>query len=420
MQLDLWLKTALLAGFAASSAQAITLDDAIAAALQNAPAIAEADALSDAARGRLAQARGAQLPTLGVQGSVGVGRLDAQGYFGLGNVAQTPLSAQASIEQPLYTGGRIAAAKAQASAGVEASDASSAMARANLAADVAASYGMVLASQTMVEAYGRMLAQMTEVDRQAKLRFKAGEAPSTDVAQAAARLAEAQGGLASAEGSRAAAQARFRALTGLAPEGLEPISQGPAAPATLEDALARAHANSPVIAAATAARAAAKAASSGARAERLPSVGAFAEAGLVRDQFFPDYRSNAATVGVRARWTLFNGQTSGKIAEMSAQARAADARLQAARAMVDEQVITLHQAVITSRLMAQASAAGASASEAARASVAHEVRVGMKPQLALLDAEREALIAAARAAEAKTTLAATAYRLQALLGPPAN
>lgn len=413
-----WLGAMALAAVVASRANAITLDDAIAAALAHAPSMAEADALHDAASGQLSQARGARLPTVAVQGSAGVGRLDAQGYFGLGNVAQTPLSAQASIEQPLFTGGRIAAANARARAGLEASDADRAMARANLTADVAAAYGAVLSSQTMVDAYGRMLAQMTEIDRQARLRFVAGDVPTTDVAQAQARLAEARGGLAGAAGARAAARARFRALTGLSAEALAPIAEGPAAPPTLEAALTQARASSPMIAAASAALAAAKAATSGARAERMPTIGAFGEAGLVRDQFFPDYRSNAATVGVRARWTLFNGQTSGKVAEMSAQARAAEARLQAARAMVEEQVISLHQGVATTRLMAEAAAAHASASEAARVSIAHEVRVGMKPQLALLDAEREALIAEARAAEARAARAAIAYRLQALLGSP--
>jgi outer membrane protein len=315
-----------------SSAQALTLEDAIAAAIAHAPAMAEAEAMRDAADGRLSQARGARLPTLSIQGSAGVGRLDAQGYFGLGNAAQTPLSAQATIEQPLYSGGRIAAANARARAGLEASQASAAMAEANLAADVAAAYGAVLASKTMVQAYTRALDQMTEIDRQAGLRFNAGEAPSTDVAQAAARLAEARGGLAGARGEAATAGARFRALTGLEAQDLAPISQGPDAPASLDEALERARANSPVIAAAKAAFDAANAATRGARAERLPSIGAFAEAGLMRDQFFPDYRMNSATVGVRARWTLFAGQTSGKVAEMSAEARAAEARLRAATA----------------------------------------------------------------------------------------
>ena len=44
----------------------------------------------------------------------------------------------------------------------------------------------------MVVLYEQMVGQMEEVQRQARLRFKAGESPSTDVAQAAARLAEAQ------------------------------------------------------------------------------------------------------------------------------------------------------------------------------------------------------------------------------------
>jgi outer membrane protein len=410
------LRLALLASLAAP-AGATTLDEAIAAALAHDPSITIADAGRDAANGRVAQARAAGLPSIGVRGSIGYGRLDPQGFFGLTRANVTPFAAQASIEQPLFTGGRVSAENDRARAGLAAAQAGRGAARADLAANVAAAYGDVLTSRQMVATWQRLIDQTREIERQARRRFKAGESPSTDIAQASARAAEARGGLAGAQAAVATAQARYRNLVGIEPDDLAPLPAGPAAPASLDEAVALAGRDSPAIAQAEAALAAARAANRSARAERLPMVGAFAEAGVVRDQFFPDYRANAATVGVRANWQLYNGgRVAGHITETSAEARAAEARLRAAQAQVAEQVITLFEGLRAARIMADAAAEQARASQQAAASIAHEVRVGQKPQLALLDAEREALAATVRAAEANTARVATAYRLAALLG----
>ena len=411
------LRLALLLAALASPAGAVTLDDAIAAALAHDPSITIADADRDAAGGRLTQAKSAGLPSVRLSGSVGVGQLDMLGFFNFGNNSVTPAAAQASIEQSLFSGGRVTAEKDRARAGLAAAEASRTNARGQLAAAVAAAYGEVLTTATMVASLRRLRDQTVEINRQAGLRFKAGESPSTDVSQAAARLAEAEGGLAAAEGAQAAASARYRNLVGEDPVGLAPLPAGPAAPATLDQAIALAGANSPDIARAEAALSAARAANRGAQAERMPTVGAFAEAGVVRDQFFPNYSANAATVGVRANWQLYNGgRTNGRITETSAEARSAEARVRAARQAVEEQVITLFEGLRTAQLVAVAAADQARASEQARISVAHEVRVGMKPQLDLLDAEREAALATARVAQADAARVTTAYRLSAAIG----
>jgi outer membrane protein len=411
------LRLALLLAALASPAGAVTLDDAIAAALAHDPSIAIADADRDAAGGRLTQARAGGLPNIRVSGTVGVGQLDMLGFFGFGNNSVTPAAAQASIEQPLFSGGRVTAEKDRARAGLAAAEAGRTNARGLLAAAVAAAYGEVLTTATLVESLRRLRDQTIEINRQAGLRFKAGESPSTDVSQAAARLAEAEGGLAAAEGAQATARARYRNLVGEDPVGLAPLPAGPTAPATLDEAIALAGANSPDIARAEATLTAARAANRGAQAERMPTVGAFAEAGVVRDQFFPNYSANAATVGVRANWQLYNGgRTGGRITETGAEARSAEARVRAARQAVEEQVITLFEGLRTAQLVAVAAAKQARASEQARISVAHEVRVGMKPQLDLLDAEREAALATARVAQADAARLTTAYRLSAAIG----
>lgn len=407
----------LLASVAALPAQATTLAEAIAAAVTHAPEIEAARADADAADARIGQARSAGLPSATLSGTIGYGRLDPQGYFGLPAATVTPRAAQLTIEQPLFLGGRVGAGIAQAKAGSAAARAGEAMAHSQIVVAAVQAYGDVLTTRRMVALYEQMAGQMAEIERQARLRFTAGESPSTDTAQAAARLAEAQAALEQARGLAVSAEARFTNLTGLAPQDLQPVPANPALPDTLDAALGAARTNNPALAQAEAALEAARAGARGARAERLPTVGAFAEGATVRDQFFPDYRADGATVGVRARWQLFaGGGVSAKITESDSIVKAADARVRAARAAVDEQTISAFQAARSTALVEAAAASQALAATQARDSVRHEVRVGLKPQLDLLDAEREATAAAVAEARAQVDRIAAAYRFLALLG----
>lgn len=416
MRLASVLITALLAS-TAQVADATTLDEAVAAALAHAPGMQAAIADSDTAKARLDRAKAERMPSVTLSGTIGYGRLDPKNYFGLQAQNVTPRAGQVTIEQPLFTGGRIGAGIAQARAGADAGKAGQDMVRSQLIASVAQAYGDVLTARQIVALHERLVTETGEIERQAKLRFKAGESPSTDVSQAAARRAEAQAGMARAQGMEVSARAHFANLTGLAADDLQPLPQNPAVPATLEEAMDAAMQHSPMLAQAAAGLKAAEAAERGAKAESLPTVGAFAEGASVRDQFFPGYIGDSATVGVRARWTLFaGGRVAGKIAEASSALRAARARYDEARNAVEEQVIAGFQNVRTSLLVEQAAEEQAASAGQALTSVRHEVRVGMKPQLDLLDAEREAIGAASAAAAARTDRIVAAYRLLSLIG----
>ncbi|MBB3871631.1 TolC family protein [Brevundimonas mediterranea] len=398
-------------------AQATTLDEAIAAALAHAPEIAAADAEGDAAKGRLQQAQSARAPSLSLSGTVGQGRLDPKEFFGLGAADVTPRAAQLTLEQPLFTGGRAAAGIARARAGMAAADAGGDAVQGQVVLAVVQAYGDMLAASEVLRLYRELAAQTVEIERQARERFRTGETPSTDVAQAASRAAEARADLARAEGMQASARARYRNLTDLESVDLQPIPPNPPLPGSLDDAMAIAMGGSPALRQARANLEAAEAAARAARGERLPTVSAFVEAGSVRDQFFPDYRADSATVGIRGRWTLFSGGlTSGKIAETSADVRAASARLRAARMGLEEQVLAAWQDIHTAELVAKASDEQSAAAVQALTSVRHEVRVGLKPQIDLLNAEREATAAAAAATQAKTARIVAAYRLKSLIG----
>lgn len=399
------------------AAHATTLDEAFSAAIAHAPEIVAAEADVDGAKARLEQAKAGRLPTATLSGTIGYGRLDPRDFFGLGAANVTPRAAQMTIEQPLFTGGRVSAGIDQARAEIAGAQAGQAATRSQLVVTVTQAYGDVLTGGRMVDLYGRLVTQTVEIQRQARLKFRAGESPSTDVSQAGARFAEARAGLARAQGMRASAQAHFRNLTGLEPLDLQPLPANPGLPGTLDEAMDMATRNNATLARSETAVRGAQASARGANAERLPAVGAFAEGATVRDQFFPGYRADSATVGVRARWQFFSGgQVLAKVTEANSAVRAAEARARAMRLQVEEQVISAFQDVRTARLVEAAATDQANAAAQALDGVRNEVRVGVKPQLDLLDAERESISAAVGAARAGTDRIVAAYRLLGLLG----
>ena len=265
--------------------------------------------------------------------------------------------------------------------------------------------------------YTALAATTGELVRHATDRFEVGDAPRTDVSQANSRHAEARAQRAAAEGAILVARARLANLIGRDPGALAPLPAPPPVPSDLEAAIRAAEESSPAVASARAAVDAALAAERGAKAERLPTLGAFAEASTVRDQFFPGYRGDSAAVGVRARWQFFDGgRVRGQIAEASAGLRAARARLAMARDQVLEAVTAAHAAVESSALVEQAAAEQRAAAEEAVRNVRDEVKVGQRPQIDLLDAEREATAAGVLALKARADRVAAAWRLNALLG----
>ncbi|WP_342248984.1 TolC family protein [Sphingomonas sp. OTU376] len=397
--------------------QPLTLEQAIAEAEAHAPAIDLADADSDAAAARTDQARAAGLPSATLTGTIGIGRLDPGGFFGLPAADVTPRAAQATLEQPLFTGGRVSAAMARARAGERMAGAAGDGARADLAAQVAEAYGAVLIAEEQQRLYEALVATTTELARHAQNRFEVGDAPRTDLSQANARLAEARAQVAAAHGAMRVTRARLANLIGRDPGTLAPLPAPPAIPADLEATILAAEESSPAVAQAKAGLDAALAAERGAKAERLPTVGAFAEASTVRDQFFPGYRADAATVGLRARWQFFDGgRVRGQVAEASAGVRGARAQLAAARDQMQEAITAAHAAVESSALVEQAATEQRAAAQEAARNVRDEVKVGQKPQLDLLDAEREATAAGVFALRARADRVTAGYRLNALLG----
>lgn len=392
-----------------------TVDEAIASAVARDPDLAAAMHERDAAEARLDQARAASGPTVVISGTIGAGYLDPKEFFGLPAARVVPRAAQVGAEIPVYAGGRLSARRAQARAGLVGGNAALDARHRQLELDVATAYADAYAARRERAAALRAAGDMKETERQAELLFRSGATARTDYLQAQSRRAEAQAAAARADGNLQVAIARFAALTGLSGEAVQDTPALPPGPSTREQAIGGALARNPNLIQADAAVDAARAARRSAGAERTPTIAAFAEGSTVRDQFFPDYKADAVTVGFRGRWTLFDsGQTSSKVAEANAQLRAAEARARSARRDIEVQAVVAWEALQSAHAQRDAAERQRVAAQGALHDARLEFRSGAKPLLAVLDAERDALAAEAAVARSDGEISRAAWRLHIL------
>ncbi|MBD3730154.1 MAG: TolC family protein [Sphingomonadales bacterium] len=409
------LPLACLVGAIPLNAQDLT--SAIADALANAPAVEAADAGEKAAQARVDQARAEGNPLARIEGSAGKGYIDNGNFFGLSADDTTPVAAQAVAEMPLYTGGRVSSAIDQAKGGAAVASAQAVQARSRTVVQTVKAYTDVLTARKLEQSYGTLAGELREVERQASLRYKVGEIASTEVAQARARRAEAEAGLAQAQGKRASAEAAYQRLTGKPAGDLAPLPPPPPIPESLDAALDLAHENNPALQQAAQAVKIAEAGSRSARAEGMPMVSAYAEAAHVRDQFFPGYKADSVSVGLRGRWTVFGGgRVAAKVRAADADQLAAEARERDARLTVDGMVIDAWQGYQTAERMLDAARLRRDAAAEALRGTKLEAKVGAKPTLAVLDAEREAIEAESALLEAESQYQLAAWQLNALTG----
>lgn len=195
-------------------AQAQDLAAAISGALSNAPTLAEAQAGEAAAKARLDRAKAEGNPLLKVEGSYGAGRIDNGGFFGITADNVSPLAAQATAELPLYAGGRISSAVAQARGGADIARFGAEQARLQTIVNAVSAYTELLTARKLEERYSKLATALAETERQAGLRYRTGEIASSELAQARARRAEADAGLAQAQGRRISAEAAYQRLIG--------------------------------------------------------------------------------------------------------------------------------------------------------------------------------------------------------------
>ena len=233
---------------AASPAHGETLAEAIDIAFRQNPSLAAGRAATRAAEERIAQSKARFGPTLNADAAYTFAfrRVSVNGTTTIRQHGFTP-DFSASLEQPLFTFGRLTAQRRVAQAGYNSSMADLHAAEQETIAQVIVSYANVLRDQKLVDIARENLSLLTEQLDQTQARYGARYATETDLQQTRNRIFSGQAQLELAQGNLQASRNGFRNLVGSFPQSLAPLPQLPPLPRTIEDAQAMAATSSPVL-----------------------------------------------------------------------------------------------------------------------------------------------------------------------------
>jgi len=245
----------LLLAFAGSAfAQSHTLQESLATAYSNNPGLQAARAQLRATDENVPTALAGWRPTVTVTGSAGTGSLSTTA-FSSGRYVSTDsgraiASAQGSLTQPLYRGGRTTAGTNRAENQVLTQRAKLIATESQLFNDTVSAYVNVI-STTQILALNINNEQVLTRQLQATNdRFRVGEITRTDVAQAEAALAGATATRQTSEGNLQTARATYQRLVGELPDRLVEPQPLKLPTRSLEEAKALAVANNPNVIAA--------------------------------------------------------------------------------------------------------------------------------------------------------------------------
>jgi outer membrane protein TolC len=393
----------------AAAGPSVRIEEAIRAAWAENANLRASSAQVDAARAEAARARAGYLPTVSLSAS-GVRTDEPMMAFGLkldqARIGQADFDpaglnhpevvggwgAGASLNVPLFTGGRTAAGARAAGAMADAEAASHTRRRSETAAAVVEAYfGAEVADQSVRYAQD-LLAQAKETERFVRARNAQGLTLDADLARAAAFRAQAEAELAAAVQRRASARSVLGLLAGDAvAEGelATPVAALPPVPPDAPPATER-----PDLVAARLQRNAADAGVSVARASLLPSLLAQASVGTMREAGDLSSGGSWTTLGVVLRWDLSIADAQAMRAAQ-ARARAASEALVSREREAKREVGEARRAIETADERVRAGEEAVSASEEARRLRVARHRQGLLPLTDVLDAE--AGLAGARA-----------------------
>jgi len=363
------------------------------------------------------QAQAAGRFTINTDLSVGETRTETPlSILGGGVFNGTPHSAQLSIVQPLYQGGRIKGLKAQAKAGILSARQSLRNAEQNLLLSAATAYLDVLRDEEAARIRRNNVLVLTRQKTAAQERFDVGEGTRTDIAQADARLAASEIGLANADASLAVSRAAYVRFVGHAPANLTKPPQY-ILPATLPTALDRGRANNPQLIAARYNENAAQSAISVAKSSGRPNLSLNGTLQGARESSANVPRSESASITAQLRIPIYSGGLNRSRVRAAKQAKIRSKfETRDTEQAVDQTVSNLWAQVEASERSLTASKKQVAAAEIAFEGVELEQQVGTRNTLDVLDAEQELLNAKLSVIQAERNFNVATYQLLVTIG----
>ena len=389
-------------------AAAETLADAIAMAYESNPTLQAQRAQQRALDENYVQARAGWRPTLSasIQDTYnenrtpgGRGLVDSNGDGILDTVVSTSVSerytanAGISLSQPLYTGGRVAAAVSGAQADILAGRENLRRVESQVLGQVILAYVGVRRDQESVRIRQENVGVLQRQLEESKARFEVGEITRTDVAQSQARLAASTSQLELARAQLAISRASYAAAVGQNPGELAPEpSLAALLPVDVDKGFDVAEDQSPQIRAAQYAEQSSRARVAGARAERMPQVSVTARYGfngqgrsVDTDKFS---QSISATAGVSV--PLFSGGlVSSRIRQQVERNTSDRINVEVARRAVLQSLTQQWNQLIAARANIASSDEQVRAALIAAEGTRQEQQVGLRTTIDVLNAEQE-------------------------------
>ena len=404
-----------LAGVLATPARAETLADAIALAYDSNPTLQAQRATQRALDENYVQARTGWRPTVGLQGVVtdtesrtpraargpsttlidtnGDGIPDTVVAAGDGISSRTIGSAGVSFSQPLWTGGRTAAAVSAAEGDIMAGRENLRRIEAQILSTVIQAYSDVRRDQEALRIRQENVAVLQRQLEESNARFEVGEITRTDVAQSQSRLAAAHAQHQSAVAQLAISRANYASVVGQNPGELAPEpSLAFLLPGNVDDAFTVAEQNSPLLRAQQFTEKASRARVAGARAERMPNVSLRTTFGFSGNASPYDGSLWSRNVQTQATVTvpLFTGGlTSSRIRQSIERNNVDRINIETQRRAVLQTITQFWNQLVAARANIGSTAEQVRAAKIAAEGTRQEQQVGLRTTLDVLNAEQE-------------------------------
>lgn len=412
-----------------ASENRLTLDEAVARALETHPALGTMEARLDGAKAGVGEARAAWFPSLRLSGSVTrfeepmtVAPLHGFNPQQPPAFDETLVAGEATAAYTLFDGGargaRIEASRAEhgaAAAEVE-------RVRTQLIAGVAGAYLRVVGNHEVLQAHQKRLAALESEESRVRALLEEGQAPEIHLLRVQAALLAARAEAVGARSALETAELDLARLLDLPPdlarrERLVPValSSGSAAVPPREAALERVRSSNPRVAAAERAAAAAEAGVSVARSAHWPTLDAFGSY-WERGGGDTDFQGEWAA-GLKISVPLFTGgAVRSRVARAEAGSRAAREQVRQVELEGMGEVDAALARVEETAARVTALAAAVERQEAVVAVERVSLEVGAGVQTDYLDAEADLLEARGGLARARHALVLARVDLARVLG----
>jgi outer membrane protein len=403
-----------------AGAQAMSLEDALAAAYVSNPTLNAARAEMRAADEQVPQALSGWRPTVSLSGDVGVEHSEIRSATTGAEIDDTltPRSYGVSLSQPVFDGfGTTNAVNAAENAVLAARGQLTAVEQ-GILLGAAQAYMDVLRALAVVDLRvnnEQVLSRQLDATRD---RFEVGEITRTDVSQAESRLAGAVAGRLAAEADLQSARATFERLVGVPPESLEwPDEFEATLPTSKDAAVAEALEGQPQVIAARYAALAAQDSVGVVRAELLPSVSVQASASKAYESSTSVDRADSEAVQAVVRVPLYqSGSMWSRLREAKHTAGQRRIEVDEALQTTRENTVQAWEGLLSARAQIKSLSAQVEAAQVALEGVQREAQVGARTVLDVLDAEQELLNARVELVSARRNERVASYQLLSAMG----